>query len=90
MPKKALYVDAAANAPMNGPTIVGINVRALTPTSLPSNMEKTRADNAQSWDFTKWQHDLVRANLKPYDFNEYEVIKRETSLADQEFESKSS
>ena len=44
----------------------------------------------KSWDFTKWQHDLVRANLKPYDFNEYEVIKRETSLADQEFESKSS
>lgn len=39
----------------------------------------------RDWDFTKWQHDLVRPNLRPYDYKEYEIIKRETALADQEF-----
>ena len=42
----------------------------------------------RDWDFSKWQHDLVRTNLRPYDYKEYEIIKRETSLADIDFKNK--
>ena len=41
--------------------------------------------NGRDWDFSKWQHDLVRPNLRPYDYKEYEVILRETKIADEEF-----
>lgn len=34
-----------------------------------------------SYDFTKWQHDLFRPNLRPYDPNEIELIKRYNKLA---------
>ena len=34
-----------------------------------------------SYDFTKWQHDLFRPSLRPYDPREIEVIKRFTALA---------
>ncbi len=36
----------------------------------------------RDWDFSKWQHDLIRPNHRPYDYKEYDVIKRECSLAD--------
>ena len=35
-----------------------------------------------NYDFTKWQHDLFRANLRPYDPNEIEIIERYNKLAD--------
>ena len=34
------------------------------------------------YDLTKWQHDLFRPSLRPYDPREIEVIKRFTALAD--------
>ncbi|MCI6216863.1 MAG: cellulase family glycosylhydrolase [Mollicutes bacterium] len=42
----------------------------------------------KDWDFTKWQHDLVRPNLRPYDPKEYDVIKEVTTEADKEWEEK--
>ena len=39
----------------------------------------------RDWDFSKWQHDLVRSNLRPYDYKEYEIIKRENQIADEEY-----
>ena len=33
------------------------------------------------YDFTKWQHDLFRPSLRPYDPKEIEIIKRFTALA---------
>ena len=39
----------------------------------------------RDWDFSKWQHDLVRPNLRPYDYKEYEIILRETQIADEEY-----
>ena len=41
--------------------------------------------NGRDWDFTKWQHDLVRANLRPYDYNEYHIVQSECRIADEEF-----
>ena len=43
-------------------------------------------DNGEGrdWDFSKWQHDLVRANHRPYDFEEYRIIKEECEKADKE------
>ena len=39
-----------------------------------------------NYDFTKWQHDLFRPNLRPYDPNELEIIKRYNKMADARFE----
>ena len=38
------------------------------------------------WDFTKWFHDLFRANHRPYNPKEIEIIKRFCDLADKDFE----
>lgn len=38
----------------------------------------------RDWDFSKWQHDLVRPNLRPYDYKEYEIIKNENIEADKD------
>ncbi len=35
-----------------------------------------------NYDFTKWQHDLFRSNLRPYDPNELEIIERINKIAD--------
>ena len=35
-----------------------------------------------AFDFTKWQHDLFRPNLRPYDPTEIELIKKYNALAD--------
>ena len=35
------------------------------------------------YDFTKWQHDLFRPNLHPYDPNEIAIIRRFNALADE-------
>lgn len=35
----------------------------------------------RDYDFTKWQHDLFRVNMKPYDPREIEIIKRFNKLA---------
>jgi len=40
------------------------------------------------YDFTKWQHDLFRANLRPYDPRELEIIERYNKLADETFAKK--
>ena len=37
------------------------------------------------FDITKWQHDLIRPSLRPYDPREVELIRRFTALADQDF-----
>ncbi|MGN0878631.1 MAG: cellulase family glycosylhydrolase [Oligosphaeraceae bacterium] len=37
------------------------------------------------WDFTKWQHDLMRPSLRPYDPREVAVIRRYSALADEDF-----
>ena len=37
-------------------------------------------------DFTKWQHDLIRPSLRPYDPRETEIIKRYCDRADRDFE----
>lgn len=38
-----------------------------------------------SWDLTKWQHDLLRPNLRPYDIQEVEIIKKFSALAEEDF-----
>ena len=38
----------------------------------------------KDYDFTKWQHDLFRVNMKPYDPREIELIKRFNKLANDE------
>ena len=37
------------------------------------------------YDFTKWQHDLFRPNLRPYDPHEIEIIKQFNEIADKRF-----
>ncbi len=37
------------------------------------------------WDFTKWQHDLFRPNLRPYDPKEIQIIKTFCHLADEKW-----
>ena len=44
--------------------------------------EKGEADDV---DFTKWQHDLFRPSLRPYDPKEIEIIRRYCKLADERF-----
>ncbi|MBQ4106527.1 MAG: cellulase family glycosylhydrolase [Lentisphaeria bacterium] len=44
--------------------------------------EKGEADDL---DFTKWQHDLIRPNLRPYDPKEIAIIRSYADLADQDF-----
>lgn len=39
----------------------------------------------EKYDFTKWQHDLFRINLRPYDPKEIEIIKRYCAFADEKF-----
>jgi hypothetical protein len=41
------------------------------------------AGEAQDVDFTKWQHDLFRPSLRPYDPKEIEIIRRYCTLADE-------
>ena len=40
------------------------------------------------WDFTKWQHDLMRPNLRPYDPKEIKIIKTFCQMADEKFKKK--
>ena len=40
-------------------------------------------------DFTKWQHDLLRPSLRPYDPGEIKLIRRFCELADRDFAEKS-
>ena len=39
-------------------------------------------ERRQQYDFTKWQHDLFRPNLRPYDPNEIDLIRHFNHLAD--------
>lgn len=50
----------------------------------PWNMlwEKYDRGEGEDLDFTKWQHDLLRPNLRPYDPKETELIKRLCKAAD--------
>lgn len=45
-----------------------------------------RGDLPADVDFTKWQHDILRPNLRPYDPHEIETIKRYIALAEKDFE----
>ena len=47
-----------------------------------TNYEKGLAPDI---DFTKWQHDLFRPSLRPYDPHEIELIQKFTRLADEDF-----
>ena len=42
------------------------------------------------WDLTRWQHDLMRPNYRPYDPKEIAIIKEYSKMADEDFASKSS
>lgn len=44
--------------------------------------EKQQNGEADKYDFTKWQHDLFRPNLRPYDPKEIDLIKRINEFAD--------
>ena len=44
--------------------------------------EKYDKGKRDSLDFTKWQHDLLRPNLRPYDPKETELIRRLCEVAD--------
>ncbi len=41
------------------------------------------------WDLTRWQHDLMRPNYRPYDPKEIAIIKEYSKMADEEFASNS-
>ena len=41
----------------------------------------------KDYDITKWQHDLFRPSLRPYDPKEIELIKRYNEKADARFKS---
>ena len=45
--------------------------------------DEYNAGRMQDLDFTKWQHDLFRPNLRPYDPNEIRLIERFNRLADE-------
>ena len=44
--------------------------------------EQGKADNL---DFTRWQHDLIRPSMRPYDPKEIRLIRRFNKLADKDF-----
>ena len=48
----------------------------------PSMWEQYERGERPDLDFTKWQHDLFRPNLRPYDPREIEIIKHFNQLAD--------
>lgn len=50
--------------------------------------EQYEAGNGDRYDFTKWQHDLFRPNLRPYDPREIEVITRFNRRADKKWAAK--
>ncbi len=50
--------------------------------------QQEAAGRADALDFTKWQHDLFRPSLRPYDPKEIKVIKEFCELADREFAGK--
>ncbi len=45
--------------------------------------EQYDAGTGGRYDFTRWQHDLLRPNLRPYDPKEIELIKYYNALADE-------
>ena len=52
----------------------------------PALWEQLDQGNGDRYDFTKWQHDLFRPNLRPYDPREIELIEHFNKLADEKFE----
>lgn len=48
----------------------------------PSLWEECDRGGGDRYDFTKWQHDLFRPNLRPYDPREIALIKKFNALAD--------
>lgn len=53
----------------------------------PVMWENYYSGKATHYDFTKWQHDLFRPNLRPYDPREIEIIKQFNDLADKNAQS---
>lgn len=52
----------------------------------PAMWEAYDKGEGQHLDFTKWQHDLFRPNLRPYNPFEIEIIEQFNKLADENFE----
>lgn len=50
--------------------------------------ERYEREPNMPWDFTKWFHDLYRANHRPYDPRETDLIKKFCKLADEDFKNK--
>ena len=50
----------------------------------PSMWEQWDKGEGRNYDFTKWQHDLFRPNLRPYDPYEIELIEKFNTLAKEE------
>lgn len=46
---------------------------------------RREAGQGDHYDFTKWQHDLYRPSLRPYDPNEIDLFREYFALADSEF-----
>jgi hypothetical protein len=42
-------------------------------------------ERGEEFDVTKWQHDLFRPSLRPYDPREIDLIKRLNQKADERF-----
>jgi hypothetical protein len=57
-----------------------------TQTNEPWNFLWNEYENGArtDYDFTKWQHDLFRSNLRPYDPREIDIIKKFNGLAEKE------
>ena len=51
----------------------------------PAMWEEYDNGEGGNYDFTKWQHDLFRPNLRPYDPNEIKLIEHFNKLADKNF-----
>ncbi len=61
-------------------------VLGKTQTNEPWNFmwDEYDAGEGNEYDFTKWQHDLFRPNLRPYDPKEIEIITKFNAIADAE------
>lgn len=54
-------------------------VQGLTFTTEPWDFiyqEKEKGHDISSFDITRWQHELFRKNLKPYDYKEFDILRK--------------
>lgn len=72
-----LYIENVANYCWG--FVVG---KTQTHEPWPAMWDKFDKGEPVNYDFTKWQHDLFRPNLRPYDPHEIELIEHFNKLAD--------